>query len=447
MTQATTTRRFFLASLAMLLCMGTQAAAAPKTKSEAPPVPQVVQLPFDRPMSIAAIINDDVVTTQEVEDRALLIMAMTGQGATPESRARLISTTLGSLIDETLQMQEAKRQSVTVTEAEISRAQEGLEKARGRPKGSLLSFIRAAGLSEESLNKQFESQIAWNKAVARKIRRTLNVTDAEIARAQQAALTPRNIPQVLISAISLPLMDPKDEARVAALAKTLGDRIKGGENFEEVARSEAKNRDVVLVPTLWVDETKLEPAIAQALRGLEKGGISQPIRSGPTYQILRLLDKREVPPTSPNTEVALKQMQLTLPPTAPIKEVDALMDIAREVQQNPGTCGEPGIAGIESFDGLNIRVNYVRSTFKQMNDEMRALVIPMAVGDVSVPYATRNGLELLMLCEKVEAPQPMPDKEEARNRIFAERADLEAERLLRNLKRDAFIEIKTDNRK
>lgn len=415
---------------------------AAKLDAKAPPVPQVVQLPFDRPMSIAAVVNDDVITTQEVEDRALLVMALTGSGATPESRAKLVAATLGSLIDETLQMQEARRQSVSVSDAEIDKAMEGLEKARGRPKGSLLAFVDAAGLSRESLRRQFQSQLAWSKAVSRKIRRTLNVTDAEVARAQQAALNPRNVPQVLISAISLPILTPADEPKVAALAQQLGERLQKGESFDDVARSLTSNKNALLVPALWADEAKLEPAIAQALRGLEKGRNTKPIRSQQTYQIIRLIDRREVPPVSPDTEVALKQMQLSLPPTAPVKEIDALMQIAKEVQRNPGTCGEAGIAGIENFDGLDIRVNYVRAQLKQLSEEMRALVIPMGVGDVSVPYATKNGLELLMLCEKIEAPLPMPTKEQAKEKIYAERAELEAERLLRNLKRDAYIEIK-----
>lgn len=434
----------WLVLVSALLCV--PALAAPKQVAK--PEPQAVpQLPVDRPMSIAAIVNDDIITTQDVEDRALLAMAMTGVGSTPRERAQLISKTLGFLIEEALQMQEARRQSVSVGEAEIDRAIERIETDRGRPKGSLIAFIRSAGLSETSLRNQIRAQLAWSRAVNTKIRRTLNVTDAEVARAQQAALTPQNVPQVLISAISIPIASAKEDQKAASLAKTLGDRMRGGESFEAVARSMAANKAVVLVPTLWVDEAKLEPAIAKALRNIENGSYTQPIRSQQTYQILRLLDRREVPPVSPATEVALKQIQLRLPPSAPVKEVDALMQIAREVQQNPGTCGEAGIAGIQSFDGLDIRVNYVRSTMKQMNEEMRSLVIPMTVGDVSVPFATKDGLELLMLCEKIEAPLPVPSKEEARDRIFAERAELESERMLRNLKRDAFIEIKTSDRK
>ncbi len=411
--------------------------------AEAPPIPKVVQLPYARPMSIAAVVNDDVITSQDVEDRALLVMALTGAGKTPEDRARLISSTLGSLIDETLQFQEAERQSVKVTDKDIEGAMAGIEKARGRPPGSLLGFVEKAGLSKESIKRQFKAQIAWSRAVTRKIRRTVNVTDAEIARAQQAALTPRDVPQVLISALSIPLLTPKDEPRVAALAKSLGDRLRAGESFESIARSNANNKDVIIVPTLWVDESKLELGIAQALRGVEKGGFTQPIRSQETYQIIRLLDRRAVPPVSPKTEVAVKQMQLSLLPTAPISEIDALMQIAKDVQQNPGSCGEKGIAGIESFDGLDIRVNYVRSTFEAMTNEMRSLVIPMGVGDVSVPYATQKGLELLMLCEKIEAPLPLPNRDQVKEKIFAERAELESSRMLRNLKRDAFIEIKS----
>jgi peptidyl-prolyl cis-trans isomerase SurA len=425
--------RIIITAIALLLQGGV--ALAQKAPEAAP-----AQDNF--PIGIAAIVNEEVITTQDVEDRARLMLTMTEIGATEAGRKRVISQSLLMLVDETLQLQEARRQSVRANEKDIEAAMAAVEKQRGRPPGSLLKFVRENGLSERSIRRQFEAQIAWRKAVERKLRRALTLTEDEIVRAQQAALNRKGVPQVLIAAISVPIDDPKKEANAAKLAGQLSEKAQAGASFDAIAREVATRKDVVLVPATWIDEAKLEAPIAQALRQINRGEMTRPLRSRQTYQMIRLLERREIQPTSPDTEVALKRMRVAIPKNAPATEIDALMQIATQVQQNPGECGASGIAGIEGLEGLNIGVDYVRTQFKAMSPEMRNVVVPMSVGEVSLPYATKDGMELLMLCEKIEAPLPLPDRETVREQILRERAGLEAEKMLRNLKRDAFIDIR-----
>lgn len=419
-------------------------AAAPKQAAKLP-APEPVSLPMDRPMGIAAVVNNDIITSQDVEDRALLLMALTGTGADEKERAALIGRTLGMLIDEALQTQEAKRTGVGVTDKEVSDAISAMERSRGREPGSLLAFIRASHLSEASLRKQFAAQLAWHQTVLKKLRRTINPTDAEIARAQQTALAPRKRQQLQVAAIAVPIAAPgaEAEAKAAATARELADALADGKRFEQLAQEVMKRNDARLIPASWLDEEQLEPAVAGALRALAPGDTTQPLRSLNTYQIIRLLQRREVEPVNPKTELALKQMQIALPKEAPPKELDAIISIAKSVQQNPGSCTEKGIGGVSDFSGMDIRVNYLRTTAGAMSPQMRMLVLPLGVGDTTEPFSTRNGVELLMLCEKVELPLAAPDKEEVKNRLIGERAELEAEKMLRNLKRDAFIDIRS----
>lgn len=432
-------------TLACLLALiATTAYATPAAKSA---TPERIVLPMDRPMGIAAVVNEDVITSQDVEDRALLVMALTGVGANERDRAALVSKTLSMLIDESLQMQEAKRNGVSVTDKEVDDAFLTMEKTRGRPPGSLLQFVAASNLSEPSLRAQFKAELAWHKTVLKKLRRQIAISDAEVTRAQQTAMNPRMRQQVQIAAIAVPVRTPEDEAKAAALARELADKLTKGASFDALGATLSGSKDARPIPALWLDEEQLEPPVAQALRALAPGDTTQPLRSLNTYQIIKLLARREIAPVSPKTEVAVKQMQLRLAANAPAKEVDALMSIAKSVQENPGTCGEPGIAGVSDFTGMDIKVNYLRTTVGAMSPEMRGLVLPLGVGETTAPYATKDGLELLMLCEKIEAPYMAPDAKDVRDKLMGERAELEAEKLLRNLKRDAFIDIRSGEKK
>lgn len=409
--------------------------------------PRIVQtpaLPIHRPVRIAAVVNEEVITSAEVEDRALLLIALIGGGKTPQERTQMITRALQMLIDETLELQEAKRNSITVSKGEIDEAIAVTEKARARPKGALLGFVKASGLSVASIKRQFEAQVAWNKTVSRKLKRSITITDGEIARAQQLTLSKHGTAQVLIAALSVPIKPEKSGAKQAALtAEALGEKAASGFSFDALAR-EAQQKEVVIVPPVWIDEARLEPAMAQALRSIEKGQMTKPLRSQQTYQIVKLMDRREIEPLSPDTEIALKHITLAVPQKSNAAQIDNVMQIASEVQKNPGSCDEKNVAGIDNVQGLDIAVDYKRMRAKDVSTALQPLILPLKVGEVSQPYASKNGVELSMLCEKIEAPQPLPDKEQIRERLFSERAQLEAEKYLRNLKRDAFVEVRAE---
>ena len=71
---------------------------------------------------IVAVVNDDVVSLRDLEERLQLILVTSGVPDTPEARERLAPQVLRGLIEETLQLQEAERLDVQVTPGEIDQA-------------------------------------------------------------------------------------------------------------------------------------------------------------------------------------------------------------------------------------------------------------------------------------------------------------------------------------
>src|SRR5271154_7392112 len=71
---------------------------------------------------IAAVVNDDVISVFDLEQRMVLVMATSGITDTPEIRRRMQPQVIRSLIDERLQMQEAQRISAGVTDKEVDEA-------------------------------------------------------------------------------------------------------------------------------------------------------------------------------------------------------------------------------------------------------------------------------------------------------------------------------------
>src|SRR5687767_2467617 len=77
-------------------------APAAGTLAATPAVAQAVQ-------GIAAVVNDDIVSTRELADRVRLVLASTNLPDDPETARRLEQQVLRAIIDEKLQRQEAER--------------------------------------------------------------------------------------------------------------------------------------------------------------------------------------------------------------------------------------------------------------------------------------------------------------------------------------------------
>ncbi|MFZ4124882.1 MAG: peptidylprolyl isomerase [Rickettsiales bacterium] len=397
---------------------------------------------YAAPIGIAAIVNDDVITTLDVKERRDLVIASAGIKESPQVLKRLTPQIVQTLISERLQMQEAKRLSIVVPKKEIDAAIHAIEAQRGKPKGSLEKFLKEKGVALRQLRQQLEAQLAWGKVVTRKLRRNVAVTEEEIVRTQQAQAT-MGEEQLRIAAISLPINKPQDEPQVSALAKELQKQLDAGADFNAIASQLSGNPNVELNPSVWVPERALEPSLVQALRSLKPGEKTPPLRSLNSYQIIQLLDRQTVKPVAAETEVALKEILLPVAQEkVDVREIDAMMEIAREVRKNPGTCNESVVAGIEGVDPSTIKVNYVRTRLGDMAPALRIMVERLGVTEVSEPFATKEAVRMLMLCEKIELPTQLPEREKVQQMLFGQKLELEAEKHLRNLRRDAFIDIK-----
>ena len=90
-----------------------------------------------------AIVNDSVITGTDVDQRvALIAMANEGAKLSPEDRDRLKLQVLRQLIDETLQIQEAKTADITITPAELTQSYDAVSKRFNRTPVAMRTYLR-----------------------------------------------------------------------------------------------------------------------------------------------------------------------------------------------------------------------------------------------------------------------------------------------------------------
>ena len=71
---------------------------------------------------IAAVVNERVISRQDLSARINLLLATSGRKATPEIRRRLAGGVLRTLIDEELKLQEAGRLGIEINAVDLKQA-------------------------------------------------------------------------------------------------------------------------------------------------------------------------------------------------------------------------------------------------------------------------------------------------------------------------------------
>lgn len=388
-------------------------------------------------VSIAAIVGDEVITTTDVNERRDLVLATAGIPATLETQQKITPRIVQGLIDETLQLREAKALSLSISDDELAKAIAALG-TRGNPPETIQNFIARSKLSQRSFENQLRAQLAWNKVVQRKVRRNVSVGQDEVARAQAAAATAPGEMEVRLQAIEIKAGD-KDAPAMSKLVDEVALAVQSGDEFTSIAARYAHQPALRLNPPVWMAEKSLPVPLQQALRRMKEGESTPALKGEGNMQFIQLVERKAAPKLADSTEYAIKQIAIPLPKKRDNASVAALNQTVSTLKANPGSCESAAIPAVS----VAPEVQFVRATLGALNPQQRNIISHLEVGEVSAPLAGPDAVRLVVVCEKIEAPgAALPNADAMRQQLFAEKLELEAQKYLRNLRRDAFIDIK-----
>src|SRR5271165_5340993 len=162
-------------------------------------------------MRIAAVVNDDVISVADLDSRIRMVMLSTAIPDTAEARGRLSSQVLRSLVDEKLEMQEAKRKNVTATETEVNRAIASIAQQNNMKPDQLFAVLKGNGIERTALETQVSASIVWAKLIRQKAAETDPVSDQEIDTAFKRFKQNENAPEARVAEIFLPVDSPQQD--------------------------------------------------------------------------------------------------------------------------------------------------------------------------------------------------------------------------------------------
>jgi peptidyl-prolyl cis-trans isomerase SurA len=394
---------------------------------------------------IAAVVNDQAISVYDLISRIRIVLLSSNLPDTPENRQHISNQVLHQLIDEKLELQEAKKKGVTGSDSEIDTAIQLIEKQNNMKPGGLNGFLKAQGIDRGSLVDQITASIIWGKLVRRQAAETTEISDEEIDEAMRREKEHASEPEARVAEIFLAVDTPTQETEVRATADRLIDNMRKGARFSAIAQQFSQSATAAVGGDLgWIRPDQLSAELAKTIEGMKVGELSPPIRTGAGFYILLVLDRRNGPTGGSQTDTLYDIVQVVLPlPTGASNAQREATAVAIEGIKNASKgCADFLRLGKEKGPQLSSE-GHLRSS--QISPQMRELVDHLQIGQTSKPILQKNGVGMLMLCGKQAAgsggPTPIT-RDSVTETLAKQRYDTVARRYLTDLRRTAYVDIR-----
>lgn len=260
------------------------------------PSPQPTDQPID---SIIAVVNDDVITTSELNQAINITkqQILASHMKMPDDSV-IKKNILDSLIYEKLQLQLAERSNISASQQDIDQAIANIAKNKNISITELKQQAKQSGLSEKEFNTQIKNQTTLQKLQQAFISPTITVTSADIAKAktqlnqQSAQATQYQITDILLPLSATASTSEVDKAITEA--KTIAQQIQQGKDINSINGIEVNDMG-------WTSENKLPDLFINTLKTMKDNDISSPIKASNGIHILKLSGKK-TPAASQNQD-------------------------------------------------------------------------------------------------------------------------------------------------
>lgn len=438
------------AALAVAIATGAPAQeAGPPAAAEAPNSASGLQLPENMQLfgtampsvvKATAIINGEVITQTDVDQRLALLVMANGDQVPPEELDRLRQQVLRNLIDETLQIQAARAEEITITQADIDRTlQRVAENVKQTPEG-LAELLKANRSSIRTMRRQIEGEIAWRRLQQAKIENFVSVGDEEVKAVLDRLNASKGAQEYKVGEIYIAAAG--NQAQAQATASQILQQLRQGASFAAYARQYSEASTAAVGGDLgWVRPEQLPEPIAAVLSQMGPGTVSNPISVQGGYSIIAVQDMRKVLTADPrNAVLSLKQVSVTFPQGTTRALAEPIVARFAQAAQNVGGCGGADRIANE-FRGELVQSDGVQ--IRELPPALQQIMLPMQVGQATQPFGSiEEGVRILVICGRDEVDPTMPTYDDVYNQLNEERVNARARRYLRDLRRDAVIEFR-----
>lgn len=397
--------------------------------------------------AIIAIVDDDIITESDLQEKIQLVKGnlLQQQMTVPDDEIR--KQVLDRLIIESLQLQMAQRAGINISDEQLNRTMNSIAQRNGLDLASFHQELQQQGIDYQAMREQIRNEMITQQVQQGNLQSRIQITEQDVANflssaeGQQITATQYHLQHILLAVDENASAQQEDAVRNSLLSirqqltqgKVRFEQLLQQKKFEQLSLSGAdfgwqKAEDL---PSLFADK-----AIRMAV-----GDISQPIRSGAGWHLLRLAEK-----TGGNDfvdQVHARHILIMPSEVRSDEQAHALATklyeeilhgsdfslLAKEYSEDKGSALQGGDLG---WSGPG-----------QYLPEFEQTLNALAVEEISRPIKTSFGWHIIQkLGERQQNMTKEHWKNQARQAIYERKFADELDAWLARIRDEAFIEIK-----
>jgi peptidyl-prolyl cis-trans isomerase SurA len=398
---------------------------------------------------IVAVVNQELVTNAELQARLARIQeeAARSKSALPPP-AELRKQVLEVLIEERVQLTNARENGPKIDEAELDRAVANVAVQNQMTMPQLRARLQQQGLAYNTFRTNVREQMMMERVREREVNSRIRIgndeVEAEIEKRRAAAgnAVQLNVAQVLVTVpegANAELVAQRKARAEAALA-----RVKAGESFETVAREVSEDGNKAQGGVIGLRPAdRLPDVFVEVVRTLKPGEVAPTLlRSGAGFHVLKLVERQEGGALTVQQTRARHILLRVSPQLSAEVAGRRLAEFKRQIES--GSKSFEQVARENSEDGSapaggDLGWTAPGAFVPEFEEAMNALPI----NGISAPLLSRFGVHLIQVLERRQvALDPKQQREQVRNVLREQKFEAAYLEWVRDLRGRAYIELR-----
>ncbi len=391
-------------------------------------------------INIVAVVNDEAITLTDLINRLDLIIITSNLPNTNATRENIADQVLQTLINEKLNYQEAKKLNINVSDSEIKKSINVIEKRNSLPENSLIQTLSENRISPGAIIEQVKAQITWEKIISKIIRPRIKVTENEINNEINIMKSNEEKNEYKYSEIFLNFDQLQKKQKIINTILKIREQL-DTKNFSEIANQMSQSSSAKYGGLVnWTVESSVPKAILETISNMNKDKISEPIVTNTGVFIIKLEEKRKFKlPDLTKSAVKIATLRYLISPNE--ENVDSILEENLREIQNINSCeqlDEIRNNSSQKYGGFFGRV-LLQTLPKKFKEELEKLK-PQERSDL---LYTPDGIFILMLCKQnYEKNQEFALQELIKSKLQNRYFKMMSDRFILNLKRKSLIDIR-----
>ncbi len=398
---------------------------------------------------IVAVVNEEVITQDELDRRLELVKKQLARQGTalPESEA-LTRQLLERLIMDRILLQYARQTGLRIDDFQLDRAIAAIAEQNRMTLAQFREVLARDGVDYADFREEIRKEMILARLREREIDSRITVSEGEIDNFLATQATQITGGEYAVSHILVRVPEQATSSEIQARrarAEEALTELKAGKPFAQVAAVYSDAPDALQGGYLgWRPLSRLPELFADAVVKLNPGEVSEILRSPNGFHILRLEDRRG--PGAPVQVTQTRVRHILLRPGETLSEDEArnrllqlrerivngadFAELARLHSEDPSASQGGDLGWVSPGDTV--------PAFERAMDNLRP-------GEVSEPVKTPLGWHLIQVLER-RTGEMTKERERvlARQSIKARKADEAYEEWLRQLRDQAYVEIRLE---